>query len=182
MKKFTLIISFIFVFSFLTGFKSVGEEKQEKGTSHSEVKVGTFDSRAIAVAYYRTESFSSHMKGLIAEHKKAEDSGDKEHVKKLENELNATQKLIHKQGFSTWSVDNILETIEEKIPGLAKQAEVDLIVSKWDITFKRSGIELVDVTLDMVKLINTDEQILNMVEDLMKEKPVSLEELEKDSR
>lgn len=182
MKKIGIIFSLIFVLALLTESTTLRAEQMKNDTNNSMVKVGTFDSRALAIAYYRTESFASHMKGLIAEHKKAEDSGEKGRVKKLENELNTTQELIHKQGFSTWPVGNILETIEEKIPELAKQLEVDLIISKWDICYQRSGIELIDVTLDMVKLINTNEQILKMIEDLIKQPPLSLEELKKDAR
>jgi hypothetical protein len=181
MKKNGIIFSLIVVFAIVAQASTLQSEQPKNDLSNSKVRVGTFDSRALAIAYYRTESFASHMQGLIAEHKKADDSGEKERVKKLEDELNATQELIHKQGFSTWPVDNILITIEEKIPELAKQLEVDLIISKWDICYQRSGIELIDVTLDMVKLINTNEQILKMIEDLIKQPPLSLEEFQKNA-
>ena len=90
----------------------------------------------------------------------------------------ASQELAQKQSFSTWPVDNILKIIEEKIPEIAKQADVDLIVSKWDIVYQRSGVEFIDVTDVMVKLFNPDEQMLEMLEQIKKQDPIPLEELE----
>ena len=143
------------------------------------VVVGTFDSRVIAIAYYNSEEHKSYIEGLKAEHAKAAESGDKERVKELEAIGETSQELAHKQSFSTWPVDNILEIIEGKIPEIAKQADVDLIVSKWNIVYQRSGLEFVDVTDVMVKLINPDEQILEMLEQIKKQNPVPLEEFEK---
>ena len=93
------------------------------------------------------------MQGLIAEHGELKASGDEKQMKELEDKLNAKQNLIHKQGFSTWPVDNILETIDGEIQEIAKQAEVDLIISKWDIAYQRSGINFIDVTLDLVHIL-----------------------------
>jgi len=148
-------------------------------TLKKSVVVGTFDSRVIAVAYYNTEEHTSYVEGQKAEHAKAEESGDKERAKELEAIGESSQKLAHKQAFSTWPVDNILEKIKGKMPEIAKQAGVDLIVSKWDIVYQRSGFEIVDVTDVMVNLFNLDEQFLHGLEQLKKMEPIPLEELEK---
>jgi hypothetical protein len=148
-------------------------------TLEKSAVVGTFDSRVIAVAYYNTETHTSYVEDLKAEHAEAEASGDKERAKELEAMGEASQDLAHKQAFSTWPVDNILETIEGKIPEIAQQAGVDLIVSKWNIVYQQSGLEFVDVTDVMVKLFNPNEQMLEMLEQLKKQNPIPLEELEK---
>ena len=173
------MIALIFVLAGLTGYTTVRAEPPENDISESKVRVGTFDSRAMAIAYYNTEAHASYIKGLKAEHAKAVAAGDKERVKELEAEGEASQELAHKQGFSTWPVDNILETIKGKLPEIAKQADVDVIVSKWNIAYQRPGVEFIDVTDVMVKLINPDEQALEIIEQLKKQDPVSLEELEK---
>ena len=147
-------------------------------TLKKSVVVGTFDSRIIAVAYYNTEAHKSYVEGLKAEHAEAEASGDKERAKELETIGEASQELAHKQAFSTWPVDNILEIIEGKIPEIAKQADVDLIVSKWNIVYQRSGVEFIDVTDVMVKLFNPDEQMLEMLKQMKKQDPIPLEELD----
>ena len=147
-------------------------------TMKKSVVVGTFDSRVIAIAYYNTEAHMSYVEGLKVEHAEAEASGDKERVKELEAIGEASQELAQNQAFSTWPVENILETIDGKIPEIAKQADVDLIVSKWNIVYKQSGLEIIDVTDIMVKLFNPDEQMLEMLEQIKKQDPIPLEELE----
>lgn len=147
-------------------------------TMKKSVVVGTFDSRVIAVAYYNTEAHKSYIQSLKADHAEAEASGEKELAKELESIGEASQELAQKQAFSTWPVDNILGTIEGKIPEIAKQAEVDLIVSKWNIVYQESGLEFIDVTDIMVKLFNPDEQMLEMLEQIKKQDPMPLEELE----
>ena len=89
----------------------------------------------------------------------------------------ARQELISKQGFGTWPVDNILERIKEKIPEIAKQAGVDVIVSKWDIVYQRPGVEFVNVTDLMVKPLNPDEATLKIIKEIQKQDPIPLEEL-----
>jgi hypothetical protein len=89
------------------------------------------------------------------------------------------QDLLHRQGFSTWPVDDILEQVEGRIPAIAERAEVDVIVSKWTIVYERPGVEFVDVTDLMVEPFEPDEETLKIIEELKKQAPVSLEELEK---
>ena len=96
----------------------------------------------------------------------------------LDAEGPALQELLHKQGFSTWPVDNILERIKGKIPEIASQADVEVIVSKWNIVYQRSGVEFVDVTDHMVKPFDPDENTLKIIKDIQGQDPVPLEELE----
>jgi hypothetical protein len=157
---------------------TVRAEQPEEKTSGSKVRVGTFDSRAVAVAYGRSEAFGRYIEGLTAEYEKAKAAGDETRVRELEAQGPAQQQLLGKQAFSTWPVDNILEQIKEKIPEIAKQAEVDVILSKWDIVYQGSGIELIDVTDLMVKPFNPDEKTLKTLKELQEQDPVPLEELE----
>jgi hypothetical protein len=102
-----------------------------------------------------------------------------ERARELEAEGEGSQELAHKQAFSTWPVDNILEKIEGKMPEIAEQNGVDFIVSKWNIVYQSEGVECIDVSDAMVKLINPDERMLPMLEQMKKQKPIPLEELEK---
>jgi len=143
------------------------------------VRVGTFDSRAIAIAYYSSEAHDDYVENLIAERKKAKEAGDEERAKELEKEGGTSQELAHKQGFSTYPVDDILEKIKDKIPEIAKKAGVDVIVSKWNLTFQRKGIKFIDVTEALVKCFNPDFDMLEMLKEIEKQPPVSLKEMEK---
>lgn len=163
----------------LAVFTTVGAGVPEEKTSGAKVRVGTFDSRAVAIAYVRSEAFDRHLKGLRAEYEKAKAAGDEKRVKELEAEGPAGQELVHKQGFGTWPVDNILAKIKGKIPKIAKQADVDVIVSKWNVVYQRPGVEFVDVTDLMVQPFDPDESTLQAIKELLKRAPVPLEELKK---
>jgi len=168
MKKLIITASFILFAGIVSG-QALKES----------VVLGTFDSRVIAIAYYNTEAHKSYIEDLKADHAEAEAAGDKELAKELEAIGESSQELAQKQAFSTWPVDNILGEIEGKIPEIAKQAEVDLIVSKWNIVYQESGLEFIDVTDIMVKLFDPDEQMLQMLEQIKMQDPIPLEELEK---
>jgi hypothetical protein len=82
----------------------------------------------------------------MEEYEKAKSEENEKRAKELDAEGSAGQDLMHKQGFSTYSVYNILEIIKEQIPVVAAQANVYVIVSKWDIIYQLPGIEFIDVT------------------------------------
>ncbi len=109
---------------------TAGAPQSQETTSVPKVRVGTFDSRALAMAYFGSEAFHRQLNDLRAEHEKAKATGDAKRVKELDAEGPALQELMHKQGFSTWPVDNILEKIKGKISEIATQADVEVIVSK----------------------------------------------------
>jgi hypothetical protein len=177
MRRLRMLFFLIYVVAGLALYTTVGAQQQEGKLSGSMLRVGTFDSRALAMAYYRSVEFMQYMQELRAEHEKAKAAGDEKRVKELEVKGPAQQELIHKQGFSTWPVDNILEKIKGKIPEIAEQAEVDVIVCKWDIIYQRSGIEFIDVTDLMVKPFNPDEATLKIIKEIQMQYPVPLEEL-----
>ena len=134
------------------GLFSVPEEKP--------VRVGTFDSRALAVAY----TPSAHFKAWLAEVRERND----------EKAGLARQALMHKQGFSTMPVDDILAVIADDLPGVAEKAGVDVIVSKWRIAYMRDDVEFVDVTDLLVQLFEPDERVLKTVKEMKDVAPLPL--------
>jgi len=159
-------------------YTTVGAGQSEEKTSGENLRVGTFDSRAVAIAHVRSAEFARHLKALRAKYEKAKAAGDEKRVKELEAQGPAGQEMVHKQGFGTWPVDNILDKIKGKIPKIAKQADVDVIVSKWDVVYQRPGVEFVDVTDLMVQPFDPDESTLKVIQEVLKRAPVPLEELE----
>lgn len=116
----------VFVLAGLAVYMTVGAVQPGEEDFGSKILVGTFDSRAVAIAYYRTETHANYINDLKAERAKAKAAGDEERVKELSAKGKAWQELANKQGFSTWPVDDILETIKGKLPEIAEQAGVDL--------------------------------------------------------
>lgn len=150
-------------------------QQSSEQTAESQVRIGTFDSRALAIAYARSEAFEQHVKELKAELERARADGDEERVKELESEGPALQALLHKQGFSTWPVDNILDQIRERVPQIAEQAGVDVIVCKWDIVYPQASDACIDITALMVEPFEPSENTLEILKALQNQDPVPLE-------
>jgi hypothetical protein len=84
---------------------------------------------------------------------------------------------MHQQGFGTAPVDNILKHIEHQLPAIAREAGVDVIVSKWQITWQAPGVETVDVTDLMVKPFKPSERTLKTIAELRRHAPIPNEKL-----
>ena len=162
-----LIAVLIVGLAFLTN--AIADTPDEK--SDAKIRVGTFDSRALALAYYRSDQFSAHIKEMHKELETAKQAGDKKRIAELEAAGPELQELVHGQGFGTAPVDNILAKIKSRLPEIAKEANVDIIVSKWNIIYQRDNLEFVDVSNLIVKAFNPDESTLKVISDIMSQAP-----------
>jgi hypothetical protein len=145
--------------------------------SQTPMRVGTYDSRAIAVAYVRSDFGRQAIDNLMAERDKAKAAGDEKRVKEVEARGRARQERLHQQGFGTASVMEMLDRIKAEIPGVAREAGVALIVSKWEVVYRDPSVEYVDVTVALVKKFGADPKMLKMIEDLMQHEPMPIEAL-----
>ena len=174
-----LLLSMLMVI--LVGVGAIGSAAHAQGTEgkpeRDKLRVGVFDSRAVAVAYAASEGFNRQIKQLMEEKKQAEAAGDQEKVKRLIAEGKAGQEQLHQQGFGTASVANILEQIKDQLPAIAHEAGVDLIVSKWDIAYQAPTAETVDITQAIVKPFHPSERSLKIIKDLEKHRPLPAEQL-----
>jgi len=151
----------------------------------AKVRIGVYDSRAIAVAFGRSEAWQAtagkQQAAMRAEYDAAKAAGNQKRVAELEAQGKTQQTLLHKQGFSTAPVDDILKNIQDKIPEIAKAAGVSAVVSKWDkeALARYQSAELVDVTMPLVNAFHPIERQLKFAIDIQKQAPISLEEAEK---
>ena len=170
----------------LIGFSAMRAEPaagDAAGQPAKPVRIGAFDSRAVALAYCRTffksPEFTAHLKKLKEEHDRAKAAGNEEKAKRLEAEGRAGQEHIHSQVFGSAPIDEILAKVKDQLPEIAKQAGVDVILSKWSIAYRSPAAQFVDVTEPLAKLFHPDETTLKMIRDLPKHQPLSAEELKK---
>lgn len=177
----------------LAAAHTVDAQQPQKGSLGPTARVGTFDSRALAIAYYRSAVFRLHTDGLKAEWEKAKAEKDEKRRRELEAESynptwpdsgwppsQAQQELMHRQAMSTWPVDNILGKMQGSLLEIAREAEVEVIVSKWDLAYRRPEIEFVDVTDLMVRQFDPDGETLEIVKHVQAREPVPLEKLAHD--
>ena len=180
MKRLLTILQICCVMTGAASSVSVfADEAAKTNSATAGIRVGTFDSRLVATAYVRSDPFHQRLAEMHAELEAAKASNDEKRVKQLEANGAALQHLIHKQGFSTWPVHDILQTIKEELPRIAKQADVDLIVSKWDVVFQGRSVEAVDVTDLMVAPFHPNEETKKVLESLRRKTPVPLGQLNK---
>jgi hypothetical protein len=141
------------------------------------LRIGVFDSRAVAIAYARTPATGARFQKLREDLMKAKAANDTARIKELEQQGQWSQVRLHQQGFSTVGVGAVLATVADQLPGVARDAGVALLVSKWELPYLGKDVETVDVTLPLVKLFKPDEQTLKMIPEIMKAKPVPFDEL-----
>lgn len=173
MKKtfFAMTVISILSFLMLTSISAVAQQSKLK------TRIGIFDSRAVAIAYTRSEQFMKQLNSMRAELKKAKDEGNEKRAKELEKQGPGLQELLHLQGFSTGSVRNIMERIKNKLPQIARENNVSLIISKWEPAYTDRSLQLVDITMKLVNLFNPDEQTLKTITEMQKQQPIPMEKL-----
>lgn len=147
----------------------------------SRVRIGTYDSRCVALAYWTGERLDAVHGEMIAARKTAEVAGDRPAVEQAEAEIWALRKQTHRQVFGTAPVDDVLEHIAEEIPTIVRDARVEQIVSKWDeqTLARYPSARLIDVTTPLVEAFHPSEKRMRNILSLRKHKPVSPEVLEK---
>ncbi len=159
------------------GLVSASQEETADSAA-PKIVLGTFDSRAVAVAYTHSERFATKMKELHAAHRQAKETGDSEAVAALEEQGQSLQAKLHRQGFGAAPIPEILALVEEQLPAIAEKTGVDVIVSRWDLTYRKEGAASIDVTEFMIEPFGPDERVLKIVEEMRSIPPVPLDELE----
>jgi hypothetical protein len=145
-----------------------------------QVTLGIFDSRAVAVAYAHSQRFESPSAALHREYEEAQAAGDEAAMAALESRGQALQEQLHRQGFSTAPVDDLLALIEDELPAIARQAGVDVIVSRWHLVYRDPSAPCVDVTEALVQAFEPSEQGLEWARQVKDHEPVPEDQLDHD--
>ena len=80
-------------------------------------------------------------------------------------------------------VDDILKHIKDRIPGIKKAGQVDLLVSKWDkeVLKKHKDAEQVNLTMKLIEALRPNKLQKKRALEIQQKEPVSLEKLKKRS-
>lgn len=145
--------------------------------SANKVRIGTYDSRAVAVAFARSDLWKQQLAPKMDEQRQAKAAGDQKKLDELEAWGAAQQRRLHRQGFSNEPVDNILKLIADELPQVAQDSRVIAIVRQAD--WRDDGqVELIDVTDRLVQCFNPDEKTQKIIADLRNRPPVDLDNLD----
>jgi hypothetical protein len=138
------------------------------------VRIGVFDSRMVALAYYNSDEHRRFMQDLMAQLKAAKAANDTAKIADLEFRGPALQSLMHYQVFSNASIPNVMDRLAPDLPKVAAEARVPVIVSKWDVAFHDPNVEYVDVTDALVARFNPSEQVQKWIADGKTKAPIPL--------
>jgi hypothetical protein len=135
----------------------------------NKMRIGVYDSRAIAIAYGNSAEFQNNDKLM----------------KEIDARMRVLQRRMHEQGFSTGSVADLIVKVKDSLPAVAKKANVRLIVSKWDVNYQSPDVELVDVTDELVAQFHPNEnvaanpkvKVLDVIKGLKNQPPEPMEKI-----
>jgi hypothetical protein len=139
-----------------------------------KIRMGVFDSRMVALAYYNSDGHRRFMQDLMAQLKAAKAGNDAAKIAELEFRGPALQSLMHYQVFSNASIPNVMEKLTPELPKIAADARVSLIVSKWDVAFHDPNVEYVDVTDALVGRFTPNERVQKWIAEGGAKDPIPL--------
>ncbi|MGD1979109.1 MAG: hypothetical protein PVJ98_06945 [Akkermansiaceae bacterium] len=180
MTKLTILCTALL---FIAQVGCVGPRSEKRDTGTSVARIGIYDSRAIAVAFVGSKVYQAtagkKLAEMMADYKTAGAAGDQKRMEELKATGAAQQALLHRQGFSTAPVDNILAHIKGQLPAIRKKANVSTLVSKWDkkVLAKHQSAERIDVTMDLIEAFKPNEKQKKRAIEIQKRDPVPLEKL-----
>jgi len=172
MWRITILSTIVAALLLTLGLTCAGQSAPEAG---AKLRVGVYDSRAIAIAYGNSE-FNEVVK-VRKEYDKAKAAGDKKLVKELEEWGPKHQRQLHRQGFGRVPVTDLLEHVRDRLPEVAQKAGVDVIA--FECNYLGPGVEKVDITVELAMLFNPSEKALGWIEDMKNVEPLDLDEIEK---
>jgi hypothetical protein len=149
-----------------------GAQAQNAASEHPAIRIGTYDSRAVALASRNSGAMQRKIVMLQKQLKQAEDAGDRKQAQEIKDRGEAMQVLAHMQVFSNGPIDNIIESIHNQLPAIAEQQKVMAIVPHLDIA--APGVEVVDVTDALVAALGPDEKTLKIIADLRTKPPIDI--------
>ena len=147
-------------------------------TTPPAARVGTYDSRVVAFAYFWSAPQQQMAKERMAAAKTAKATGDQATYAAIAQEMKERQSRSHLQVFSTAPVDDAMAALRERLPQLAAQAGVGEFVSKWDEAALQKYPEdaRVDVTDLLVQEFKLPEPQQKMLEGIKRATPLPLDE------
>ncbi|KPK64438.1 hypothetical protein AMJ83_01615 [candidate division WOR_3 bacterium SM23_42] len=143
-------------------------------SSRPNTRIGTYDSRAIAIAFGNSNEGMEFVANLHAEMTKARVAKNDSLIQHIEKTAETYQILSHLRAFSVGSVAEILEKHKAEVDLVAKEAGVQAIVSKHELIYMNAGVDTVDITLPLVRIFNASERALKWISDMPKHEPLPM--------
>ncbi len=156
------------------GYGLLGAEEPEK---RALLRVGVYDSRCVAVACGNSKYGQKEIQKMFDIVHKAEAEGDTQTAQRTRRMAESMQDKRHLQGFGTAPVHDLLEPVKDKLPKVAADCQVDVIVSKWEFDYLASDAQVKDITDELVALYDTTEKAMNWIQQMKDIAPLPEKEI-----
>jgi predicted MPP superfamily phosphohydrolase len=147
----------------------------ETPSTQQKIRIGFFNTRAVAVAYVQSSMFNKKIAKIVTEANQAKANGNDKIYKKLNDELKMEQEKIHWQVYSNARIDDILMQVRPAYEQIAQKANVAAIAES--VLYNDTKIELVDVTDLMVDEFMPSEKTKEKIQEILKKPPASFEQM-----
>ena len=167
---------------FALGYSSASAETPRDLDPTPVHRVGVYDSRAVAYAYFWSDAGSKPRNALMTAARAAKAAGEHGKFARLNAELLALQKRNHLQVFSTAPAEEALAYLEPRLSAVRTKLGVERLVSKWDAIglAETLSAERVDVTDALVReYITPTPRQADVLRELKRTPPLSLPEAER---
>lgn len=144
------------------------------GATRPRTRIGTYDSRAIAIAYGNSEEGSGFIRSLMKEYQAAKEAKNDSLVAALEERAQMHQRLSHMRAFSTAPVDELFEAHAKDVEAIARKAGVEAVVPEFQLLWCGDGVEKVDLTEQLAAMFKPSAQGLKWVKECTGTKPLPL--------
>jgi hypothetical protein len=141
------------------------------------LKIGTYDSRIVAMAWSRSEHFMDRLKKINQQSDSATKTHDSALLKVVSVGAMSYQHLLHQAVFSNGSIAFIMGQVKDSLPDLARSAGVTAILSKWELTFCDPSVEVIDLSDQVAQLFHPKQNIDKIVSDIRKQDPMPLPDM-----
>ncbi|MBL8512554.1 MAG: hypothetical protein JNJ55_01075 [Betaproteobacteria bacterium] len=114
----------------------------------------------MAIAYAGSSRFRQSLADLRAAQKAARDARDRDTANRLDQTGRALQDKLHREGFGTEPVDDLLADLPDTLAQVKTEAGGLELVSRWNTTglSRHPGATQIDVTRVLVERITPDER------------------------
>lgn len=135
-------------------------------TASQTVRIGTFDRRTVALAYYRSPQWADLLQQKRAELAEAKRAGDTAKAEKLEAWGGQSQDLAMQQVFGNAPIDNVVAALAPAFTEIEKQENVSSVVPA---PAAQPAAVQVDVTNRLLDWLHADEQTRKLISQMPKQ-------------
>jgi hypothetical protein len=154
----------------------VNGKERYPGAGPRKVRIGTYSSRAVALAYLRSERFEARLEAWRRGIEDAKRKDDAAAVASIEKKMRGQQRRAHLQGFGDAPIPDIIADLGEAVAETARKEGLAAVVRSADIAFRDPSVEVVDITVALVDACKPTETTRKMASEIDRHPPVPLED------